>query len=139
MKSELLPGSTLTATGVKRAIKNKFKSFNRFCKLARVDRYEDFQKFFAAYEKKKTPERYLHLEHLDNLRKLTDNKKLVDTEMTPARIKLVKAAIKIRGGRLEFCRKNKKFSPQTVWQVMNGSRRFISKKVRALLDHLNIK
>lgn len=117
-------------------IKEKFGSITKFAELVKVERY-DLQKFFAAAEKKMTPERQQYLDTLGKLVKFTKVKPLPSELDGPIRKKIAKA-IEDFGGVEYFCQENPRFNPTSVRHIINGTRKRINNSVKSLLTHLKI-
>lgn len=126
-----------TTIQLKSKIKKRFGSMTKFAKLVNMDRYE-LQKFFAAAEKKMTPEREKRISELMKLAKDTKNIP-INSEITEPLRKKIKAAVDDQyGGVSEFCSKNPDFSVYSVWQIIGGRRKTISATVKKLIQTLKI-
>ena len=63
----------------------------------------------------------------------------VDSIINDRIIEDMKKAIKAKGGLYKFCEDNPEFKSSTVAAITGGKRKTITKKVRALMDTLNVK
>jgi hypothetical protein len=127
----------MTTTILKTTIKEKFGSMTKFAKLIGMDRYE-LQKFFAAAEKKMTPEREEKLKKLADQAEKTSNK-ATEEDMTDALRDRIREEINNRGGATAFCEANPEFNIFSVRQAYNGNRLKITPAVRKLMKKLKIK
>lgn len=127
----------MTTTSLKTIIKDRFGSLTKFAILIKKDRYE-LQKFFAAAEKKMTPEREEKLKELEFLALNTENK-ATSEELTDEIRDRIREEINNRGGATAFCEKNPEFNVFSVRQAYNGNRIKISPSVRKLMKKLKIK
>jgi hypothetical protein len=116
---------------LKGAIKKKFTTYSRFCKLADIDRY-DFQKSLLS---KDTVTLALHTQ-IESLMINTEDSTLISEK------KLVKmrAAIDKAGGVKKFC-ENGKFAENTVFQILSGKGDYtrVTPTTTALIKELKIK
>lgn len=127
----------MTTTTLKKTIKDRFGSMAKFAKLINIDRYE-LQKFFAAADKKMTPERKKRIQELHKLAKGTKDRP-VESDLTPEIRTQIREAIEEQfGGVTEFCEANPKFNVFSVWQIINGRRKTISAAVKKIMTILEI-
>lgn len=127
----------MTTKQLKKKIKNKFGTLAKFAKLIGREPY-DLQKFFAAADKKMTPERLAEMIELNAKVGIIKNNP-VSTDLTPElRKKIKETIIEKHGGVTEFCDTHPDFSAFSVWQMINGRRKTISAAVKKLLNLLEI-
>lgn len=119
---------------VRTAIKEKFGTISKFCRCASMDRYE-LQKLLTASDYKLDETRKKRLESIFILVSVTsiDDSQYLDNKVRHE----VYKQIEKRGGVTIFCRKHD-LSTDSVWQIMNGTRKRITPKVKELLAILDI-
>lgn len=103
----------------KARIKTKFGTMARFAELADISRYE-LQKAFMPFYWGKKP-------YVELLRKAI--KKSADIDPSPTAAELdnetlhkLKTAINEAGGVYKFCKRNKKFTPRSLYFIFAGER-----------------
>lgn len=116
---------------LRKALIKKFGTMSQFCREAGVDRTE-LQILFAV----KAP----NLVFLKRIEALAVSVKPKPPEgvLEPSKLKALQEAINAAGGVRPFCRENKAFKVQTVYQVVAGMYQRRSPKVEALLKHFGI-
>jgi hypothetical protein len=123
---------------LKKRIKDKFKSINRFCRCSGEDSYQ-LQILFSCEKANpgKSEERTSKLLELSDLVKATDPNN-DDTKITPELRSKLHATIAELGGANKFCEDHPKFSNVTVFQILSGYRKNKTKIVYDLIKILGI-
>lgn len=121
---------------IRKSIKAKFGSLSKFAALTKTDRY-DLQKFFAAAQKKMTPEREQRLFTIESVIAMTKVESLPN-ELTKDLRKKIEDAIEDYGGVIHFCNENPQFNKTSVFHIIQGRRKKITKQVNELIQTLKI-
>lgn len=122
---------------VSQDIKDKFGSISRFADLSKID-YNELRKTFARFAKGMNKEKEKELNKIVIAIKATDPSKQSSNELTDKDRSRLKAAIEKAGGVYSFCDVNKNFSPPSVWQILDGSRKRKTTMVKDLFTTLKI-
>lgn len=117
---------------IKANIKKKFGTLSKFSRITGYNRY-DLQILFAV--KNPLPMELAKVNDLCRKTKAVSS----DGELTPRLIKSIKSKLDDMGGLRQFCIDNPRFPEVSVYQIVDGNRRRISKQVKELCKVLNVK
>lgn len=144
-------------TKLQTAIKKRFGSIVRFCKLSGIE-WKELNAYFAGSIRKLSPTRNgkvkLRLNYEDpdvtkarelyykmlcgKVYKLNGKKATIDEVSLDERLKIGNA-IEAYGGITKFCADHKNFSQSAVFQLISGMHYRKTKKVLLLMEKLNLK
>lgn len=117
---------------IKKSIKKKFGTLSKFCKLSGYDRMK-LQILLAV----RHPE-LMELSHVSDLCRKTKLKAL-EGDITPKIVNALKSKLEVFGGVRLFCSKYPEFAEPSVYQILDGNRVRLSKKVKKLCKVLEVK
>ncbi len=115
---------------LKADIREKFRTMSRFARMAKIDRYE-LQKIFARTYNDKEVRKLQRLYHKIQPR-------AVNGEISEKQREALRLAIFMAGGVTAFVRENPEFSKVSIFQIMGGQRRLMTKNVEKLFQKLKI-
>ena len=111
---------------VKKQIKKKFGSYSQFARLAKLNRYE-FQRDFLTVKKPDVK----YCKEVAKLCAKTNPTGRGVSEETRDHIRALIVAE--HGGIQQFCKKHKQFVEVSVFQILDGTRKTITPKVKKFL------
>ena len=120
----------MTRDEVKEKIKEKFGTYSRFCKYAKIDRYE-FQKDFLTA-------RRVDQDTIDGVWLLFSTIDFPTKEFRMTILKIEDALTKA-GGAYQFCKKNKNFNTNTIFYILSGKYQEITPGIKKLMKALKVK
>lgn len=127
----------MTIEQLKSEIKSKFRTLSRFCKIAEIDRVE-IQKFFQSARYKMTDEKQERINELYQLVKNYPGVSYTEGEITAEMRLKMRNRIEKRGGMRKFIEDNPEFNLHSVYQIISGNRKKISKTVKKLITKLEL-
>lgn len=122
----------MTQESVKQFIKEKFGTMSKFSRRSKYDR-QKLQILFAV--------KYPEQSELEKVHKLAEKTEVgtAKDEISPKILKRIEKVIEKAGGIRKFCEDHPEFPEPSVYQILDGSRTKISKKVKALCKVLGVK
>ncbi len=121
----------MTKESIHKEIIKKFGSMSKFARLSGLDRYE-LQKVFA---RKVNDEETLC--KIEGKIRRTANKS-DKNEITVRQIDSLRKALKTAGGVIEFSKANPQFPEKSVYQILSGRRKRMTKKVQELFSYFKL-
>jgi hypothetical protein len=122
----------MTKEQVKKQIKKKFKTLSNFARCAGIDRTR-LQVIFAR-DTRPTKEEIQALADQCKTTEYRETGNLVDHE----KVEALRGHIEAAGGVYRFGKDNPQFPTESIYLILNGTRKRHSKLVQSLFDHFKI-
>lgn len=120
----------MTTDQVRKKIKKKFGTYSKFAKAAGIDEYEFRLRFLGAHRVDKS--------EIHRIAALCESTNELGPEISADKIAALREAIESRGGVIQFCRDNRQFAEQSIFQILNGTRKKKTNKVQEVFDFLGV-
>jgi len=114
---------------LKQKIRDKFGTLSNFARCAGMDRYE-LQKQLVRPD--------LAAKEITRLHGICRSTKAKESDIRVEQLETLKVKISGIGGVDVFCSEHPSFSRASVFQIISGRRKVMSKGVRKLFDHFQI-